>query len=400
VRINSIGGDLIIEGRDGSEFKASGDTTPDVHMVGDGNLEVVCSGDCKLRLPNSARITINSVGGDMIIKEISADLAIGTIGAEAVIRDCGSVSIERVGSDLEIKRANGQVRIQTVGGDVKMRGIAGAVNVMKVGGEALLIDLRGDCHIERIGGDITMENIDFKSGTHYSFNAGGSMLCKVAADANVRFKLPREVGMSIEVPNARLERQGSQPTIVLGEGAAFVDITALGGDIRLVSQHDDIDDHFGVFESIIDNVVPENLEELINNSISERMSAINERVNRETERLQREAERMQREAERAGQRAREQAERMAEKMRREAERNAERVNRAAEHGKQKRGKGWDFSFSWPNKPEKGEKIKVKQEAAPPTEPVSDDERMMILRMVEAKQISIEEAERLLSALEG
>jgi hypothetical protein len=37
---------------------------------------------------------------------------------------------------------------------------------------------------------------------------------------------------------------------------------------------------------------------------------------------------------------------------------------------------------------------------PPVEPVSDDERMTILRMVEQGKISVTDAEKLLSALEG
>jgi hypothetical protein len=35
-----------------------------------------------------------------------------------------------------------------------------------------------------------------------------------------------------------------------------------------------------------------------------------------------------------------------------------------------------------------------------TEPVGDEERLMILRMLEEKKISLEQAEELLSALEG
>jgi hypothetical protein len=37
---------------------------------------------------------------------------------------------------------------------------------------------------------------------------------------------------------------------------------------------------------------------------------------------------------------------------------------------------------------------------PPGEPVSEDERLMILRMLEQKKITMEQAEELLSALEG
>ena len=37
---------------------------------------------------------------------------------------------------------------------------------------------------------------------------------------------------------------------------------------------------------------------------------------------------------------------------------------------------------------------------PPSEPVSDEERMAILKMLQEKKITAEEAEQLLSALEG
>jgi hypothetical protein len=37
---------------------------------------------------------------------------------------------------------------------------------------------------------------------------------------------------------------------------------------------------------------------------------------------------------------------------------------------------------------------------PPAEPVSDEERMLILRMLEQGKISVADAEQLLAALEG
>jgi len=51
-----------------------------------------------------------------------------------------------------------------------------------------------------------------------------------------------------------------------------------------------------------------------------------------------------------------------------------------------------FSFNWtPGHP---------VPPVPPVEPVSDEERMTILRMLQEKKITAEEAEKLLSALEG
>jgi hypothetical protein len=59
--------------------------------------------------------------------------------------------------------------------------------------------------------------------------------------------------------------------------------------------------------------------------------------------------------------------------------------RASHHGHH----AWTFNIPSPPTP-----------GVAPSEPVSEDERMMILHMLEEKKISMEEAELLLSALEG
>ncbi len=403
VHVEAIGGDLVIEGRPGTEFRSGGDD-PNVHMEGPGNLTVSCNGDCHLRVPTGSKLTIDNVGGDTTIKNIETEIGIRTVGADVVIRDCGPVTLEQVGADLEIKRANGTVRVRSVGGDAKFREISGDLEANSIGSDALLTDVHGNCRIDSIGADLILDT-DFSPEYHYWFHVGADTLCKVSENASVRFSVPANAGTSIEVPNARMEVADGKTVIVMGDGAALVEIETKEGDIRLVSQHGD--DPFDVLDSLSDSIIPEDLDEVINARISEHISAIHDRLNRETERIQREAERAaerareqaERMAEIASQRAREQAERMAEKARRQAERNTERMQRSAERGKQK-NRSWDFTFSWPPKSEKSDKMKNKPENMPPAEPVSDDERMMILKMVEAKQITIEEAERLLSALEG
>ncbi|MGE5222970.1 MAG: SHOCT-like domain-containing protein, partial [Omnitrophica WOR_2 bacterium] len=67
---------------------------------------------------------------------------------------------------------------------------------------------------------------------------------------------------------------------------------------------------------------------------------------------------------------------------------AEQKARFAERHSQGREKR-TWGFEWPAS---------RPEAA--AEPVSEDERMLILKMLEEKKISAEEAEQLLSALEG
>jgi hypothetical protein len=81
-------------------------------------------------------------------------------------------------------------------------------------------------------------------------------------------------------------------------------------------------------------------------------------------------------------RAQEKLERKLEAAQRQREKAADRRTRGA--GRQ------SWSFDWPPPP---------PAPAPPNEPVSDEERLMILRMLEQKKISLEEAEQLLAALE-
>jgi DNA-binding transcriptional MerR regulator len=95
--------------------------------------------------------------------------------------------------------------------------------------------------------------------------------------------------------------------------------------------------------------------------------------------------------ERATMRAQEKMRRAQEKLERKLEaarRRSELKAQAAERRSQSRGKSsWNFEWTAPA-------------SQPARESVSDEERLMILRMLEQKKISLEEAEELLAALEG
>jgi hypothetical protein len=77
------------------------------------------------------------------------------------------------------------------------------------------------------------------------------------------------------------------------------------------------------------------------------------------------------------------------KFDKQAEKAAERAARSAERAKRRaeRAAGsWGFPAGRP--------------PAPPSEPVTDQERLMILKMVEEGKITADQAAQLLSALEG
>jgi hypothetical protein len=225
----------------------------------------------------------------------------------------------------------------------------------------------------------------------------------------VRFVLPHSTRLDIGLPDARTETGDEVDTIVVGNGSAVVTFENVGGEVTL-AQHDQTD-----AEEWFENIIPENLEDIISTQINLHLDRIREKAERQAERARERAERESERAREKAERIAERARRHAEQMQRRAEQDAERMRRRAEGRHWGRGWNWGLEFAWPG----GEKRKRggpfppeppfpgaekrkrgANEPAQRHDPVTNEERMSILRMVENKQITVEEAERLLSALEG
>ncbi len=409
LRIQTIGGNLVIEGQPESEIRVRGDK-PLVQVDEDGHTATLsCGGDCRVRVPNGASLSIQSIGGDARITDIEGTIAITSISGDLVIRNTGDVAITSIGGDVVFKRISGSVQVTSIGGDADLRQINGAVRIESIGSDALIEGVSGDCKIGHIGSDLVL-NTRFKPSASYHFaTIGSDMLIRVHPEDDVRFIIPQHVERTIDVRNARVETNDDLDSIIVGNGTAVVQIENLGSDLTLVNE-DRAD--FGAF---FEDMIPENLEEIINEQLDKHIPDIQRKAERAAERLRQQAEREAEKAQHHAERIRQEAERKAERMRQAAERHAERARRdaerMAEHGKHKRGFGFEFSWPGPIPPIppippmpfgfRGEK--PKRDAGPvrpPVEPVSNEERMTILRMVENKQITVEEAERLLAALEG
>jgi uncharacterized membrane protein YccC len=151
----------------------------------------------------------------------------------------------------------------------------------------------------------------------------------------------------------------------------------------------------------VENQIHTQMEEMTRN-LNVQMSLLSERLGQvglgaeETERI---VEQAMRASERETERSQEKIRRAQEKLERKLEAQRQRSERRAQE-MDRRTRRSTWKFDWPAPPTPPARPKPSTPPAPPNQAVTEEERLLILRMLEQKKISLEEADRLLSALEG
>ena len=310
---------------------------------------------CEIVCPSGASIAIEQVSGDLRVTQIKGTLAIQTVNGDAALRDVGPTAVQMVQGDLSVRDADGDVRIGTVRGDAKLKRIGGQVTVDRISGDLVAQDLDTGAAFNQILGDAALE-IEFAPAQVYAANAKGDIALRInGGGAELALKANGDVRS--RVPMINWQGNEHQAVGTIGDGSAKVALTA-GGDLLILP---------GKSGSGFDpDVFSDQVESMIGSAMSQFESQMS-RVQRELE-------------ERWGKNN--PLERAAERAKRSAERAQRRVERAAG--------SWGTSFA-PGRPPAPPK---------PAQPVSDEERLLILKMVESKQISVDEAAKLLASLEG
>jgi hypothetical protein len=218
--------------------------------------------------------------------------------------------------------------------------------------------------------------------------------------------IPSGAKVKVKIPNVEVPSQISTPfDLVLGEGDASLTMSA-SGNVTLSSRPPDW--NMGAFEVGIGDEyehLADTLDEEISAQIDAQMEMMEEELQIQIDNLatsldttglspeeaERIAQRTRKATERANQRAQEKMRRAQEKMHRKldaARRRAERKTRAAERAARDRRR----------RPESPTWSSSRTRAV--SEPVSEEERLMILQLLEQGKVTTEEAEQLLAALEG
>lgn len=376
VIVGRVTGDLQVVGWDRSEASAKTDGSRVELLLENDMLTVVCDGALILYMPGAAALHVANIDRDLDLRAVTGDVRIETIGGDAQVRNAGNVSITSVARDLNVRNVAGNFSCLNVGDDASIRQVQGQAALGNIGSDLYLREVRGS--VNAVTGSDAVLYIHPAGGQTYAIKAGGDILLRVDGAVDAAFHLEGSAPDSIRVdlPGlAPLEGSAAQ-SFTVGNGAATINLSA-GGDVVVTSRADEWEskiefDTYSRDYGLTPGEVMGNLGERIAQHVSEAAR----QTMRHSQRAEAHTERVQRKVEAA--------------MRR-----AEEKIRAAE----RRSMHMGFSFGRPA----GEMPRPPappRPPVPPSEPVSDAERLAILRMLQEKKITLQDAEKLLAALEG
>jgi len=363
VKVDDVNGDLQVVGweRDEITAKTDGDTVELSNQNGD--IKLACDGDAILYLPRDASLEIRNIGGDADIRALSGSLIIANVGGDLQLRNVGAVSLENVGGDLSLRVCEGDFTAKNAGADVSLRDVRGSVNLERVGSDFYLRELTGNLKVT-VAADAVLYLQPSPEGV-YDLTAGADVLLRLPSQPDAEFVLAAGStdSIRIDLPDAAATVTGPKHTFTLGEGKAKFHLTA-GSDLVVTSRAKE-------WESAAE-FDPSSRDEGSGPYFhgSPLPPDFSERITRRVE-----------EATRRAQLKTEHAMRRADEKIRAAERRSSHMGVSVG--------SWGAGADRPASP-----------AAPRNEQVSDEERLTILRMLQEKKITREEAERLLAALEG
>jgi hypothetical protein len=354
IKLDKVGGDLSVVGWDGAELLVKSDED-DARLEQTGEMVSVSSGgDLSLRIPKGASLEIKFIGGDASIRGLTGGLEIKEIHGDLSIRDAGSISIDTIHADFSLRGAKGNLYIKNAHGDVSIRDVDGNVTLDSVADDLALRGARGNIKVN-VGDDVVVY-LEPKADGAYAVDAGDDILLVLPKNANATVSMQGDE-IDVDWPGIDKVEDATQRVVVLGDGSAQISLNA-GGDVRLTNKADAAEsaDEFGNFAGL-------NFD----------WSGFGERISREVEQ--------------ATARAAKRAEEAARRVERHVERQVRRGRGGLEMGRW----NWEFGKGMPKPPNPPE---------PPSEPVVEEERMTILKMLAEKKITAQQAEELLNALEG
>ena len=357
---------------DGLQIDATGD-----------ELSLSCQGACTLTMPANLDLRCVAIHGHAQIYGIAGAITGDAVDGRLLLRHTGPVQLRAVGGDLDADDVAGDLIVDKVGGDLRTVDVRGTL-ATDAGGDIIANGIEGVVRASA-GGDARLTFVSLTQAEH-SVRAGGDIVCRLPADADVAARL--RCGGRVRVyGQIALQPEGAGAVrFVLGDGAAALDLKA-GGDIRVGFQYapgEEMSDDSGIGHEFARQM--EQAAQQIAGQLEGQLVALARQLEAkltESGAGDEIAARVQEKVQAAMRRAENNIANALRHVEKQAQRAEERAARM--EARQMRGRP-----AWPEPPP----------PPPRPAPISPEQRMKILHMLNQGKITVEQAEQLLSALSG
>ena len=355
-------------------------------------LEISSSDDVLISVPHILEVKIKSVSQDVNIKGMRGKLEIQSVSGDLSVSDVSYFSASSVSGDMIASRIQGDLQAKSVSGDCLIDNVQGQVELKDVSGDIQIDTVAGGIDANASGsGTFDFHPVPWQA---YRLQVGGDLSLTIPADASADLSI--ESGTKeITIFPGKLDIASREEKMeyTLGEGGPAILLSA-GGKVFI------IDNEFTVFTGLKMNLDDlgsmasgftvdttayirdslDHLEDDLRNSLSGLAESL-KGVGLSEEHLRD----LGAQIEESSRNAAEKAEIAAIKAQAKVEKKIAKARRKALQAREKT-KQFDI-----NKFLEGESNK---------KAVSENERMLILEMLQNKKITPDEADELLKALEG
>lgn len=390
IEIVSVAGNLEVKGweRDEISVKTSDGRNP-FQETPSGSVRITADANCSVHVPIQSNLRIERVDGNASLKLIEGIVKIDVVHGKLGVRDSGAINVDMVHGDLWINNLAGDLLLDVAHGNAVVRNVVGSCNLGQVTGNLNIRDVEGD--IRAVAAGNIRLRLSHTGGEQYQLSSGGNTNCKVPLGASLSVGLTSGSGqILVRTPQVRNTYNTHNYSLTLADGLASMQLTS-GANITFESHEtdlsdlEDLEDEFAEAFAGISAEYTDEIASQIEEQIEAQMEIINEQMANLSETISRaglsdeQIERVMNRARAAGERVTERAQarmrRAQEKMERKlaaTKRRADLKAQAAERRSKIKSDSGSYQWSGPS----GD--------TPPASPVSDEERLMILRMLEAK----------------
>jgi hypothetical protein len=204
--------------------------------------------DASVKVPEQARVVIQKANGNARIRKVIGDIEVESVSGNLAVQQVGNVKVSRVSGSCLVQNIDGELEVHSVGGNLKGKDCFGMVRAERVSAGVELLSLHAGAEVRAMG-DINM-----------SFLSESNAPVRLRTSAGISLNLPFELDAEMKVKtNAHLTEliigdrhekiRHRKHVLLVGEGRRKFDLEA-GGKVRVVAEQVEDTEILALFEEL------------------------------------------------------------------------------------------------------------------------------------------------------